>query len=379
MKPILAYESNFAESPSDKINHVHTNITCIPIHIYRNASIFHAYPWSYSGLLPPHTIVSRSSGYIGGAVLERLLKHHTAPRSVITALVRNAAKAPMFASIGVKAVLGSLDDVALLEQQASESDVVFACADADHVRACEAILRGLKKRHETTGTVPILVHTSGTGVLIDNAKGMYAYDTIWDDMNPDQLETLPDTQFHRNVDLLVVAADKQGYARTHIVLPSTIYDFATGPLVTMGIQNPRSVQIPRLVSASMTRKRAGMVGLGLNKWPNVHIDDVADLYVVLYDAILDGRASHGRDGPIGEVLVELGVSSPDEEMPTSFDETDYARPENRSLLQLGTNSRCKAKRARALGWKPKYTTEDMLKSIRGEVEWQLKFKQQSSL
>ncbi|KAF8438924.1 hypothetical protein L210DRAFT_3646462 [Boletus edulis BED1] len=334
-----------------------------------------------------------ATGYIGGAVLERLLQHHTAPRSEITALVRNAAKAPMFASIGVKTVLGSLDDVALLEQQASESDVVFTCADADHVRACEAILRGLKKRHETTGTVPILVHTSGTGVLIDKAKGMYAYDTIWDDADPDQLETLPDTQLHRNVDLLVVAADKQGYARTHIVLPSTIYDFATGSLVTMGIQNPRSVQIPRLVSASITRKRAGMVGLGLNKWPNVHIDDVADLYIVLYDAILDGRASHGREGlyfgengehvlrmvseKIGEVFVELGVSSPDEGVPTSFDETDYARPENRFLLQLGTNSRCKANRARALGWKPKYTTEDMLKSIRGEVEWQLK--QQSSL
>jgi nucleoside-diphosphate-sugar epimerase len=226
--------------------------------------------------------------------------------------------------------------------------------------------------------------------LTDNAKGMYANDTIWDDTNPDQLETLPDTQSHRNVDLLVLAADKQGYARTHIMLPSTIYDFATGPLVTLGIQNPRSIQIPRLVGASIARKRAGMVGLGLNKWPNVHIDDLGDLYIVLYDAILDGRAGHGRDGLyfgengehvlravsewIGEALVALGVGTADERIPTSFDETDYARPENRSLLSLGTNSRCKANRARALGWKPKYTTEDMLKSIRGEVEWQLKHK-----
>ena len=48
------------------------------------------------------------------------------------------------------------------------------------------------------------------GVLTDDAKGMYAYDIIWDDTNPDQLETLPDTQPHRNVDLLVLAADNQG-------------------------------------------------------------------------------------------------------------------------------------------------------------------------
>jgi hypothetical protein len=71
--------------------------------------------------------VSRSSGYIGGAVLERLLQHRTAPNSQITALVRNAAKIPLFASIGVKTVDGSLDDGALLERQAFESDVVFAC------------------------------------------------------------------------------------------------------------------------------------------------------------------------------------------------------------------------------------------------------------
>ncbi|KAI9461371.1 hypothetical protein HD554DRAFT_2041450 [Boletus coccyginus] len=336
------------------------------------------------------TTASRSSGYIGGAVLERLLRHRTAPFSEITALVRDASKVPLFASIAVKIVLGSYDDGALLERQASESDVVFACAHADHVGACEAILRGLKKRHEVTGTVPVLIHTSGTGVLIDNAKGMYAYDTIWDDANPDQLETLPDTQPHRNVDLLVVAADKQGYARTHIVLPSTIYGVAKGPLVDLGIQHSRSIQIPRLVQASIARKRAGMVGLGLNMWPNVHIDDIGDLYIVLYNAVLDGRAGHGRDGlyfgengehmvkaiseQIGEALVELGVSDPEQGTPTSFDETDYARPENRLLLSLGTNSRCKANRARALGWKPKYTTDDMLKSVRSEVEWQLTHK-----
>jgi nucleoside-diphosphate-sugar epimerase len=110
--------------------------------------------------------ITGATGYIGGAVLERLLQHRTAPNSQITALVRNAAKIPLFASIGVKTVDGSLDDGALLERQAFESDVVFACAHADHVGACEAILKGLKKRHEVTGTVPILVHTSGTGTFL---------------------------------------------------------------------------------------------------------------------------------------------------------------------------------------------------------------------
>ena len=66
-----------------------------------------------------------------------------------------------------------------------------------------------------------------------------------------------------------------GYARTHIVLPSTVYDFATGQLVDLGVRHPRSIEIPKLVDVAITQKRAGMVGLGLNSWGNVHVDDSA--------------------------------------------------------------------------------------------------------
>ncbi|KAF9220841.1 NAD(P)-binding protein [Gyrodon lividus] len=334
--------------------------------------------------------ITGATGYIGGAVLARLLEHHTFPTSEITALIRKADKVPAFESIGIKTVLGSHSDVELLEKQASQSDVVFACADADNVPACEAILKGLKKRHEATGTVPVLIHTSGTGVLTDDAGGMYEYETIWDDMNPDQLETLPDAQLHRNVDLMVLAADKEGYARTHVVLPSTIYGFATGRLVDLGIHNPRSIQIPKIVEVSIARRRGGMVGEGLNRWPNVHIDDIGDLYIVLYDAILEGKAGHGREGlyfgengehllkdiavKVAEALHDFGAS--DSREPTPFDEQDYSRPGNIfvPIRYLGTNSRCKANRARALGWKPNFSTEDMLRSVKGEVEWQLKHK-----
>lgn len=60
-------------------------------------------------------------------MLERLLQHRTAPNSEITALVRDPAKIPLFKAIGVKTVVGSLEDGALIERQASKSDVVFAC------------------------------------------------------------------------------------------------------------------------------------------------------------------------------------------------------------------------------------------------------------
>lgn len=45
---------------------------------------------------------------------------------------------------------------------------------------------------------------------MDNAAGDRTTDTIYDDSNPDQIETLPDTQPHRNVDLELINADKEG-------------------------------------------------------------------------------------------------------------------------------------------------------------------------
>ena len=64
-----------------------------------------------------------------------------------------------------------------------------------------------------------------------------------------------------------------GYVRTFIVVPSTIYGIAQGPLVDLGIQNPYSIQIPALIRASLDRGQAGMVGQGKNLWPNVEIGE----------------------------------------------------------------------------------------------------------
>lgn len=41
----------------------------------------------------------------------------------------------------------------------------------------------------------------------------------------------------------------------------------------------------------------------------------------------------------------------------------------------GTNSRCRADRGRALGWKPKYNTKDMSASILPQTKWLLEREQ----
>ncbi|KAI0789837.1 hypothetical protein C8Q75DRAFT_762665 [Abortiporus biennis] len=329
-----------------------------------------------------------ATGYLGGSILIRLLAHPRVNDFEITAIVRSQEKAAILQSkFRVKSVVGSTAELENLENLCANAHIVFSCAESDNVEAMQAILRGLKKRKENTGETPILIHTSGTGELTDDAKGLHTTDTIFDDMNADQIESLPPTAFHRNVDLPIVEADKEGYLRSYIVLPGTIYGIASNPLVSEGIQNPISSQIPDLIRAGLGRGQGGVVGKGVSQWPDVSIEDVSELYIVLLNAILEppDSAGHGREGyyfgengehtwyeickEIAKTLHELGRGKSDE--PTTFSTEELVKYFGSEWFgnYHGTNSRCRSNRARALGWKPIKTKADMLASIKPQVEY----------
>lgn len=165
--------------------------------------------------------------------------------------------------------------------------------------AATAILAGSKARFKSTGVAPIYIHTSGTGVMSDDAGGTL-YDPeklpLYDDSNRAVMDSLPDTAFHRNVDLLVLGGDAEGYVKSYIVLPSTIYGILKGKLVDAGIANPLSIQVPIAIKASIARGQGGMIGKGENEWPHVEIHELANLYLRLLKAAVAGTAPRGRDG-----------------------------------------------------------------------------------
>ncbi|KAG5720232.1 hypothetical protein E4T56_gene3312, partial [Termitomyces sp. T112] len=67
-----------------------------------------------------------ATGYIGGSVLARFLNRSDAASLNFTALVRSAEKAAKLKQLGVKTVVGSHTDVALVEKLAYEADVVLS-------------------------------------------------------------------------------------------------------------------------------------------------------------------------------------------------------------------------------------------------------------
>lgn len=111
------------------------------------------------------------------------------------------------------------------------------------------------------------------------------------------------------------------------------------------------------------------------------------MYIVLYDAIVKNgpdNVDHGIRGyyigengehswgeisqAIGRAQVELGLSKTDE--PTTFTDEELAKYFGSVEIgnYWGSNSRARANHSRSLGWKPKYTKEDLLASIKPEVE-----------
>ncbi|KAI0648486.1 NAD-P-binding protein [Trametes meyenii] len=312
-----------------------------------------------------------ATGYIGGSVLQRLFEHPNRQNFDITTLVRNADKAKILETkFGLRTAVGSLQDHEKLATLAENAHIVINTADCDDVDVMKAILRGIKARHDKTGDVPLLVHTSGAAELTDDAGGEYTSDTIYSDLNISAIEALPPTAFHRPVTLLVVAADVAGYARTHIIMPSIIYGVGTGPFFDAGIANPHTIIVPMLVRIALERGSVGTLGTGVSRWGNVHISDTADVYFFVENG---EHTAIDIANSFAEPLFALGRTSSRE--PVKYTKEELVKYFGSEYIgrMMFTNARLTADRTRReLGWSPKYVPRDFLEGLKHEVEGYVK-------
>ena len=284
--------------------------------------------------------ITGAGGYIGGSVAMALL----AAGHRVRGLTRNAASAQRLAETGIEPVLGSLDDADILTSEALASDGVINTASADHLGAAQALIAGLE------GSSKPLLHTSGSSVIGDDARGSRRSETVFDEDTP--LVVQPMKQPRRDLDLLVLGAAAQGI-RSAVICPSNVYGTGKG-------LNPNSVQIPFLAANARTHGAVQVVGAGLNVWSNVHIDDLVNLYLLALEKAPsgafyfaeNGEASFGQIGAAIATRLGLpGVQSLDPEVAAQ------RWGEAKAYFSLGSNSRVSATRARReLDWKPRHTS-----------------------
>ncbi|RYG58251.1 MAG: NAD-dependent epimerase/dehydratase family protein [Alphaproteobacteria bacterium] len=281
-----------------------------------------------------------ATGYIGGSVASTLLQNGHRVRG----LVRNADSAAKVEERGIEPVLGSLDDSDLLTREARAADGVINTASADHPAAVQALIAGL------AGSSKLLIHTSGSSVVGDDVRGSRRSDTVYDEDTP--FVVAPDKQARHELDRSVLAAAGQGI-RSVVICPSLIYGVGRGI-------NQSSVQIPFLARNAREQGVVQLVGEGRNVWSNVHIDDVADLYLRAVTSAPAGAFYFAESGEasfndIGAALAQrLGLSRVEALDPDVAAER-WGRA--KALFSLGSNSRVRAKRARReLGWNPLHSS-----------------------
>jgi len=306
--------------------------------------------------------ITGATGYIGGAVFTRLLEKKSTLNLEIVALFREKAKADKVEGLGAQYVIGSLDDLDLLRNEAEKSDIVLHTADADHKEAASALAEGLKLRAQKKlgSKRPIFIHTSGTGVLMDHVFGASSSDKYFDDsVYADTHENIAPDALHREIDNIVYDAGRSGIIDTVIVCPPLIYGTSNGKF------KRDSQQVPGLIAASIKHGRSIYVGKGLNMWSNVHVEDLAEFYILLVTLYIEGKDFPKNDngyyfvengthqfkvlaGHIGKALVKVGAIKDPE--PEGIEGGDVISP--RLRRSTGHNSLSIASKARKLGWKP---------------------------
>ncbi|KUJ11311.1 NAD(P)-binding protein [Mollisia scopiformis] len=303
-------------------------------------------------------------GFIGWNIIDLLVPEGYS----IAGLVRRKKHADGISASGATPVMGDLNDKALISSQAQEADIIFHTATADHLPSVEAILDGISARAKQ-GKETIFIHTSGTSVLDDNALGAFKSTKIYHDDIPSELDSVADDAPHRQIDLAIVKTKSsellKSKAKISIMIPPLIYGF-----------NPKhqrlSIQIPTLTRWAIKHGYAAHVGKGLAVESNIHVLDLARAYVVLLHAMENAGYQDGLlanpyffcettgDGEpswkevaevIGEALKKNGKI--EDAVPKEMPEELYGDLFGEYTGAVtGLNSRSRANRLRALGWKP---------------------------
>lgn len=209
-----------------------------------------------------------ATGYIGSAVAEALL----AAGHSVAALARNIEAGQTIRDRGMTPVPGDLKSPPSLASRMDSVDgAIHAGATNDghtDTEAVTAMLEALK------GTNKPFVYTSGIWVLGNTG------DRPADESAP--LKPVRMVEWRPAAEQRVLEAAKQG-VRGIVIRPAIVYGRGGG--------------IPgMLVQSANESGAARYIGDGQNRWPVVHVEDLADLYVRAVEKAPPGTLLHAADG-----------------------------------------------------------------------------------
>jgi nucleoside-diphosphate-sugar epimerase len=278
-----------------------------------------------------------ASGYIGGSVANELLQQG----HQVYGLVRSPEKAQLVKQLGISPVLGSLDDSDRWQESARNADAVINAASSDHRPAVEALVKALAESGKT------LIHTSGSSIVGDDVRGESESPNVYAD--DEYFVPMPIRQARVAIDQFVRIAGVNRGLRSLVICPTTVYGNGRGLQVA-------SDQIPKLTRKSKEAGAGLYLGKGLNRWSNVYIDDLVDLYLLALEKAPSASFFFAENGEENyqriavSISRQLGFRGKTESWPADEAIAEYG---DWARFALGSNSRVRAVNARRLlGWTP---------------------------
>ena len=213
-----------------------------------------------------------ATGFIGSSILRQLVEQGRD----VTALVRSGEKAAIVTRLGAKAVIGSLTDTQLIEEQARESDGVIHVASPGDESSAEiddafvtAVFAGLE------GSDKPYVHTGGIWVF-----GNGASITEQSPKSPPAI-----TAWRGAIEQRVL--DAEG-VRTSLIMPGIVFGYGQG-IPSAVAQAPRTTLVSGETGAG-GESSLKLIGSGDQHWTTVFVDDLAELYILAFDSAAAGSS-----------------------------------------------------------------------------------------
>ncbi|MFE9293992.1 NAD-dependent epimerase/dehydratase family protein [Streptomyces niveus] len=201
--------------------------------------------------------ITGGSGYIGRSTIQALIRHGIE----VTALARSEHSARILADLGATPVAGALDDTDVLGEAARRADGVIHLG-VDYAEGTAEVDRAAAQAlQEGVGSGPY-VHTGGVWVYGDT-------DGVVDEDAPQSPPRITAWRLENEKRVLARVAIGD---RPIVVMPGLVYGHSGGLAQAYFVEPGRAAgAVP-------------CIGDGANHWALVHVDDLAELYVLALKA-----------------------------------------------------------------------------------------------
>ena len=292
--------------------------------------------------------ITGASGYIGRAVAEEALKRGHS----VVGLSRSETSTQILKQLGVTDLLGDLHSVGALEQGAAEADAIFHLAfnhdwGADFAEVLEADKTSVEiMADKLRGTGKPIVVTSGTCVVSPDAEGKETNE--WSPSSDD-----------------FVLKDRIHAERASLALASRGVRISALRLAPYVYGRGGSTFVPLLLKAASERGVSAYVQDGTKRTSAVHVDDVAQAYLL--------AAEKAEPGSVFNCASETNITT--RAMAEAIGEAVDVPVKGKSRSEVEAlwgpflaafvdyENRASSERLRNLGWQPK-ASPGMLEDIK---------------